>query len=62
MASSVNPAGTALVEESPQAASPASTAAAAPASAAATNNRTPGNIVCGICGAVRSVLYIFERL
>ena len=56
MASSVNPAGTARVEESVQAASPASTAAAAPASAAATKaakvtNRTPGNI--GICGAVR---------
>ena len=68
MASSVNPAGTALVEESPQvAASTASTAAAASASASASatatkaakvNNRTPGNIVCGICGAVRYYAYI----
>ena len=67
MASSVNPAGTALVEESPQAAATSSASAAAAAasttSAAATkatkvNNRTPGNIVCGICGAVRYYAYI----
>ena len=67
MASSVNPAGTALVEESPQGAastaSPAAASAVASASATATraakvNNRTPGNIVCGICGAVRYYAYI----
>ena len=64
MASSVNPAGTALVEESSLAAPSASAAAAtASTSAAATktakvNNRTPGNIVCGICGAVRYYAYI----
>ena len=63
MASSVNPAGTALVEESPQAAPSASAAAAASTSVSATkaakvNNRTPGNIVCGICGAVRYYAYI----
>ena len=65
MASSVNPAGTALVEESPQAApssappaAPASSAAAAATKAAKVNNRTPGNIVCGICGAVRYYAYI----
>ena len=63
MASSVNPAGTALVEESPRAApsappAPASSAAAAATKAAKVNNRTPGNIVCGICGAVRYYAYI----
>ena len=52
-------AGTALVEDSGASASTATASSGSPGSKT-TNNRMPGNIVCGICGAVRYYAFILQ--
>ena len=55
---SANPAGSALVEQRSPPVSPQKAVTAT--TTTATNNRMPGNIVCGICGAVRYYAFILQ--
>jgi hypothetical protein len=58
VSSMINPAGTALVEDIDSLASNSNSPTTP--TAAAKNNRMPGNIVCGICGAVRYYAFILQ--
>ncbi len=58
LATSVNPAGTALVEEQPP--STPKSADSGDGGKSKVSNRMPGNIICGICGAVRYYAFILQ--
>merc|ERR1712129_502113 len=61
VSSMINPAGTALVEDIASLASNSNSPTTTTASGnTAKNNRMPGNIVCGICGAVRYYAFILQ--